>query len=41
MKLLTTVERMKRSQEQHTVQQQITSLQGKVMEVTEAATCAG
>jgi hypothetical protein len=35
MKLLTTVERMKRSQEQCTVQQQITSLQGKVMEVTQ------
>jgi hypothetical protein len=35
MKLLTTVERMKRSQEQHTVQQQITSLQGRVMEVTQ------
>jgi hypothetical protein len=35
MKLLTMVERMKRSQEQHAVQQQITSLQGKVMEVTQ------
>jgi uncharacterized protein with PIN domain len=35
MKLLTVVERMKRSQEQRTVQQQITSLQGKVMEVTQ------
>jgi uncharacterized protein with PIN domain len=35
MKLLIAVERMKRSQEQRTVQQQITSLQGKVMEVTQ------
>jgi peptidoglycan hydrolase CwlO-like protein len=35
MKLLITVERMKRSQEQCTVQKQITSLQGKVMEVTQ------
>jgi uncharacterized protein YdcH (DUF465 family) len=35
MKLLTTVERMKRSQEQCAVQQQITALQGKVMEVTQ------
>jgi uncharacterized protein with PIN domain len=35
MKLLTAVERMKRSQEQRTVQQQITALQGKVMEVTQ------
>jgi hypothetical protein len=33
MKLLTKVERMKRSQEQCTVQQQITALHGKVMEV--------
>jgi hypothetical protein len=33
MKLLTTVERMKRSQKERTVQQKITSLQGKVMEV--------
>jgi hypothetical protein len=35
MKLLTTMERMKRSQEQRAVQQQITTLQGKVMEVTQ------
>jgi hypothetical protein len=35
MKLLTTVERMKRSQEQCAVQQHITSLQDKVMEVTQ------
>jgi ABC-type Zn2+ transport system substrate-binding protein/surface adhesin len=34
MKFLTVVERMKRSQEQRAVQQQITTLQGKVMEVT-------
>jgi hypothetical protein len=33
MKLLTAIERMKRSQEQHAVKQQITALQGKVMEV--------
>jgi hypothetical protein len=35
MKLFTTIERMKRSQEQHAVQQQITALQGRVMEVTQ------
>jgi uncharacterized protein with PIN domain len=35
MKLLTAVERMKRSQEQRIVQQQITALQSKVMEVTQ------
>jgi 2'-5' RNA ligase len=35
MKLLITVERMKISQEQHAVQQHITVLQGKVMEVTQ------
>jgi hypothetical protein len=35
MKLLTVVERMKRSQEQHAVQQHITALQGRVMEVTQ------
>jgi hypothetical protein len=35
MKLLTAVERMKRSQEQCAVQQQITALQGRVMEVTQ------
>jgi hypothetical protein len=35
MKLLTIVERMKRSQEQCAVQKQITALQGKVMEVTQ------
>ena len=34
MKLLTIIERMKGSQEKHIVQQQINSLQGKVMEVT-------
>jgi peptidoglycan hydrolase CwlO-like protein len=33
MKLLTAVERMKRSQEQHTFQQHVTSIQGRVMEV--------
>ena len=35
MKFLTAVERMKRSQEQRIVKQQITALQGKVMEVTQ------
>jgi hypothetical protein len=35
MKLLTVVERMKRSQEQCVVQQQITAIQGRVMEVTQ------
>jgi hypothetical protein len=35
MKLLIAVERMKRSQEQHIVQQQITSIPGRVMEVTQ------
>jgi hypothetical protein len=35
MKLLTTVERMKRSHKQCTIQKQITSLQGRVMEVTQ------
>jgi hypothetical protein len=35
MKSLTAVERMKRSQEQHTAQQQITAIQGRVMEVTQ------
>jgi hypothetical protein len=35
MKLLTAVERMKRSQEQCTVQQQVTSIQSRVMEVTQ------
>jgi hypothetical protein len=35
MKLLTAVERMKRSQEQCAVQQQITSIQSRVMEVTQ------
>jgi hypothetical protein len=35
MKLLTAVERMKRSQEEHAVQQQITALQGRVMEVAQ------
>jgi chromosome segregation ATPase len=35
MKSLTAVERMKRSQEQRTVQQQITAIQGRVMEVTQ------
>jgi hypothetical protein len=34
MKLLTVVERMKISQEQLTVQQHITAIQGRVMEVT-------
>jgi hypothetical protein len=33
MKLLTAVEKMKRSQEQCTVQQQVTAIQRKVMEV--------
>jgi peptidoglycan hydrolase CwlO-like protein len=33
MKLLTTIERMKRSQEQRTIQQHITAIQGRVMEV--------
>jgi hypothetical protein len=33
MKLLTEVERMKRSQEQRVVHQQITTIQGRVMEV--------
>jgi peptidoglycan hydrolase CwlO-like protein len=35
MKLLTAVERMKRSHDKSTVQKQITTLQGKVMEVTQ------
>jgi hypothetical protein len=35
MKLLTAVEKMKRSQEQRAVHQQITSIQSKVMEVTQ------
>jgi chromosome segregation ATPase len=35
MKLLTIVERMKISQEQHVIQHQITALQGKVMEVAQ------
>jgi uncharacterized protein with PIN domain len=35
MKLLTVVERMKRSQEQRTVQQHITTIEGKLMEVTQ------
>ena len=35
MMLLTTVERMKRSQKQRTIQQWITTLHGKVMEVTQ------
>jgi hypothetical protein len=35
MKSLTAVERMKRSQEQRTAQQQITAIQGRVMEVTQ------
>jgi hypothetical protein len=35
MKLLIAVERMKISQEQCMVQQQITTIQGKVMEVTQ------
>jgi hypothetical protein len=35
LKLLTAVENMKRSQEQRTVQQQVTSIQSKVMEVTQ------
>jgi hypothetical protein len=35
MNSLTTVERMKRSQEQRTAQQQITAIQGRVMEVTQ------
>jgi nitrogen-specific signal transduction histidine kinase len=35
LKLLSLVERMKRSQEQHTVQQQVHAIQIKVMEVTE------
>jgi hypothetical protein len=34
MKLLIVVEMTKRYQEQHTVQKKITTLQGKVMEVT-------
>jgi hypothetical protein len=35
MKSLTVVERMKRSQEQCAAQQQITAIQGRVMEVTQ------
>jgi hypothetical protein len=35
MKLLTVVEQMKRSQEKHAVQQQITAIQSRVMEVTQ------
>jgi hypothetical protein len=35
MNLLTGVERMKRSQEHYAVKQQITTLQGKVMEVAQ------
>jgi hypothetical protein len=35
MKLLTVVERVKRSQEKHTVQQKITTIHGRVMEVTQ------
>jgi hypothetical protein len=35
MKLLTAVEKMKRLQEQRTVQQQVTTIQRKVMEVIE------
>jgi hypothetical protein len=35
MKLLTAVDRMKISQEQHTVQQQVASIQSRVMEVTQ------
>jgi hypothetical protein len=35
MKSLTAVEKMKISQEQHVVQQQITSIQSRVMEVTQ------
>jgi hypothetical protein len=35
MELLTAVERMKQSQEQRAVQQQITVIQDKVMEVTQ------
>jgi hypothetical protein len=33
LKVLSPVERMKRSQEQHTVQQQVHAIQSKVMEV--------
>jgi hypothetical protein len=35
MKLLTAKERMKRSQEQCTIQQQITVIQGRVMEIVQ------
>jgi hypothetical protein len=35
LKLLTIVEKMKRAQEQHIVQQQVTSIQSRVMEVTQ------
>jgi uncharacterized protein (DUF3084 family) len=35
LKLLTTVEKMKRAQEQRAVQQQVTSIQRRVMEVTQ------
>jgi hypothetical protein len=34
MKLLIAVEKLKRSQEQHAFQQQVTAIQSKVMEVT-------
>jgi hypothetical protein len=34
MKMLTVVEKMKRSQEQRAVQQQVTAIQSRVMEVT-------
>jgi 2'-5' RNA ligase len=35
MKLLTAVEKMQRSQEQHTFQQHITAIQRRFMEVTQ------
>jgi chromosome segregation ATPase len=35
LKLLTAVEKMKRSQEQHVVQQHVTAIQSRVMEVTQ------
>jgi hypothetical protein len=35
MNLLTAVERMKRYQEKHMVQQQITAIHGRVMEVAQ------
>jgi hypothetical protein len=35
MKLLTAIEKMKRSHEQHPIQQQVTTIQSRAMEVTQ------